>query len=531
MNEKTQPLNNESTVLYRCSCGAELKLSADVGGKCPACAKTVSPKALHHELAMTMTIQTEIDPTDSQGLAKIKLAQTKHDSAQIDDPNSLIGKMFGHFEIVTPIGSGGMGQVYRALDNSLQRFVAVKVLRSGIGSTSVSTSSENEVDMLLQEAVSQARVTHPNIVTIYYVGKQDGDPFLAMELIMGNPLSNLIAAGRLSFAHIGPIAIQIVGALEFSYELDIIHGDIKPSNILVQTNGLTKISDFGMARRASDDESGRLGGTPNYIAPELLTGLKPTIQSDMYALGVTFYEMTFGRLPVVLKGTTIPQWLETHQSTEISFPSPWPDSFPEQWRDVLAKLLASEPEDRYTSYTELLKDLESMKPESRILARRTPRLMAAGIDWFTVILLMAPVELAVGFEPFGDYFTAHPVLEFLLQLADFIPIIIYTAILFFWRQSIGRNLMHVRVVNQYGLIPSQNTMIMRSVLRMILPWVSCFVIFFENSTAGWSQAVAITLLLIAAVYWLLDIAFLMIYQHGRSLHDLIFGTRVVLDTD
>ena len=128
----------------------------------------------------------------------------------------LIGKTFGHFEIVDSLGRGGMGQVYRALDKSLQRYVAVKILRSGIGSTTVTSSSDNEIDALLQEAVSQARVTHPNIVTIYYVGKQDGDPFLAMELVNGNALSNLIERGKLTFSHIAPIGIQIARALQFS---------------------------------------------------------------------------------------------------------------------------------------------------------------------------------------------------------------------------------------------------------------------------------------------------------------------------
>ena len=533
MNDQTQPLNlpqspdGDSVVLYRCCCGTELQLSSAVGGACPQCHKQVSPKALHHELALTMTIHN-VDPETGHPLTHLTDLQALVD---ITDPDQLIGKTYGHFEIVDPLGRGGMGQVYRALDKSLQRYVAVKVLRSGIGSTTATRSSEAEIDSLLQEAVSQARVTHPNIVTIYYVGKQDGDPFLAMELINGSPLSKLIAAGNLTFSHIAPIALQIATALNFSYELDIIHGDIKPSNVLVQTNGLTKLSDFGMARRASDEEAGKLGGTPNYIAPELLRGEKPTRQSDMYALGVTFYEMTFGKLPVVLSGKTIPQWLDSHETAEVQFPNPWPENYPERWRAVLQKLLAKSPGRRYESYDQLIEDLEAIKPQSRIIARRAPRLIAAGIDWLTVLLFMAPVELAVESDAFGSYFSAHPMLGFLFRLVNLIPITIYMLILFIWRQSLGRSLMQVRVVNSHGLIPPQKTMLSRSVLRMIIPWAACLILFLQTGSFAWTEVLAKSLLILALVYWLTDIAFMFIYDQARSLHDILFKTKVVVDTD
>lgn len=527
--EQTQPIDDDGEVIYRCSCGAELTLDPDVGGQCPECQRAITAKVLSHDLALTMTIQLDDDPS-SPAQSGIELGQTRADHPTADeDPSQVIGKRFGHFEIVDSLGRGGMGQVYRALDTSLQRYVAVKILRSGIGSTEYTTSSEAEIDALLQEAVSQARVTHPNIVTIYYVGKQDGDPFLAMELVNGSPLSKLVSARNLTFSHIAPIAIQIARALQFSFELDIIHGDIKPSNVLVQTNGLTKLSDFGMARRASDEDSGRIGGTPNYIAPELLTGEKPTIQSDMYALGVTLYEMTFGTLPVTLKGHTVPDWIESHEATEITFPNPWPENFPERWQNILQRLLAKDPSQRYESYESLLDALENSKPESRIIARRTPRLIAAAIDFVVVMLFVAPVQIAISI--FSDYFDSHPVLKFLFHIADLIPIVAYTATVFFWRHSIGRRLMHVRVVNRYGLLPTQNVMAMRSVMRMILLWIICFAMLFGGGFGGWFDVVGNVLVVLAFVYLLLDSAFLMLYENGKSIHDLIFKTRVVVDTD
>jgi uncharacterized RDD family membrane protein YckC len=504
-----------------------LQLSPDLGGSCHQCGKQVSPKALQHELAMTMTIHN-VDPDTGQ--PALEFPQTRS-AVEDDDPVQIIGKTYGHFEIVDPLGRGGMGQVYRALDKSLQRYVAVKLLRSGIGSTRATGSSEAEIDSLLQEAVSQARVTHPNIVTIYYVGKQDGHPFLAMELINGSPLSKLIAAGDLTFSQISPIALQIARALNFSYELDIIHGDIKPSNVLVQTNGLTKLSDFGMARRASAVDAGKLGGTPNYIAPELLLGEKPTRQSDMYALGVTFYEMTFGKLPVLLSGQTIPQWISSHETANVRFPNPWPEDYPERWQAVLRKLLAKDPADRYESYDQLIDDLEAIKPQSRIIAKRAPRFIAAGIDWLTIFLLIAPIELAIQLGQFGRLFGGNRGLEFLVRLTDLIPMAVYTLILFIWRQSLGRSLMQVRVVNAHGLIPTQKTMLSRSVLRMIIPWFACILLLMRPADFAWTEIITTTVFVLALAFWLLDVMFMLILDQGRSLHDLIFGTRVVVDTD
>ena len=529
--DHTHPLNvqKETKVLYRCSCGAELSLNPKTGGVCDVCKSVVSPKVLSHDLAMTMTIQSGIDP--AQRHRKIDLSATKPDAGAQDDPDVLIGQTFGHFEIVDSLGAGGMGQVYRALDKSLQRYVAVKVLRSGIGSTQMTTSHESEIDALLQEAVSQARVTHPNIVTIYYVGKQDGSPFLAMELVSGNALSKLIEDGSLSFAHIIPIALQLARALQFSYQLDIIHGDIKPSNILVQANGLTKLSDFGMARRASDKDDKRIGGTPNYIAPDLLNGEPPSVQSDMYAVGVTLYEMTFGRLPVQLTGTTIAEWNHSHENRNIYFPTPWPENFPETWKTILVKLLAKDPKDRYESYEDLVAAIEKVKPESRIIAKRAPRLIAALIDWLLVLVLMSPIQLLTASNVSEVIFGDHWLLGFVVRLTDFIPIAIYTIVLFIWRQSVGRSMMHVRVVNRYGLVPPGNTMVLRSFFRMCVPWMICLMVYFDSNSSDTASFIQTAFAITVLIYWLLDMAFLAIYQNARSIHDLIFGTRVVIDTD
>ena len=149
------------------------------------------------------------------------------------------------------------------------------------------------------------------------------------------------------------------------------------------------------------------------------------------------------------------------------------------------------------------------------------------IDWLTVFLLMAPVQLSM--QSFGQFFDQHDVLGFLWKLVDFVPIVTFTVLLLFWRQSIGRELMQLRVVNRHGIKASGRLLAFRSGLRMIIPWLSCvlFVLGFHFANAGPMSMVVIG---IGLACWLTDLGFMIFSPSGRSLHDRIFKTRVVLDT-
>jgi serine/threonine protein kinase len=531
----TRQISKPVAVLYQCTCGEQTVLDPSIGGECSNCHQTVSPKLLGHELGMTLALDDgsfHLDQTTPGGNISDATGSTflAAEAAQ-DAPGVLNGEMFGHFKIISPLGRGGMGQVYLALDTSLQRYVAVKILRSGIaGSSTPARSSSHEVDKLLQEAISQARVTHPNIVTIYYVGKQDGNPFLAMELVNGKPLSQAVDSGEMPFDRIAPVALDITNALKFSYDLDIIHGDIKPSNVLLTNIGTAKLSDFGMARSASKDTDETIGGTPNYIAPELLTGNIPSLQSDIYALGVTFYEMTFGELPITLTGRTIPKWIEIHESSQIVFPTPWPPRLPELWKLVLEKMLAKDPQDRYQSYDQLLADIRTLQPGSTIEARLLPRLVAAGIDWATVLSLTVVLQVGIGFAAWENLRDQHPLVTLLLQAFNFLPIIAYTFLIYFWRQSIGRSLMHIRVANSFGMKPTGNEMALRSSMRMQLPWVMICLSLFRSDPADLFSVILPSLFVLSLVFLLIDFACMVAYSQSRSIHDLLTKTRVVLDT-
>lgn len=509
-------------------------LETAVGGTCVKCKRTISSKVLEHDLANTITLEDQSFRLEqTQAGKKTRTVAVESQERSATDPEVLIGEMFGHFQIVAPLGSGGMGQVYRAFDTSLQRYVAVKLLRSGIRdsmATSRTASSDHEVDKLLQEAISQARVTHPNIVTIYYVGKQNGNPFLAMELVNGDPLSERLLSGELPFDEVARIALDIANALKFSYELDIIHGDIKPSNVLIARNGAAKLSDFGMARNKSDESNKNIGGTPNYISPGLLKGDKPSIESDIYALGVTLFEMTFGRLPISLVGGTIPQWIKIHETKQPEFPAVWPPSLPESWKTVLEKMLHKDASQRYHCYDELIADIERLRPVEIVNARIFPRLIAAGVDWLSVLCLALALQIGVQFANLEQMLLAHPTITLLLQICNFVPMIVYLMLAYFWRQSVGRSLMHIRVVNLFGMRPTGNQMAIRSAVRMQFPWVVILLGLLGVVTTPW-VAIGLSVLFIVSVFFLiLDIGFMVFYPKYRSIHDLVAGTCVVLDT-
>jgi serine/threonine protein kinase len=546
-HDATRPLSETRKVVYRCDCGCDLTVPVSQSGRCDQCGNIIPPQSAKDEPGNTVPIDEqsfEINQTQpgiqlgtQPSVPKVILTDSP------PEPKSLVGHQLGHFEIIQPLGHGGMGQVYRATDTSLKRQVAVKVLRRWSAQQQLNSGSAAEIDKLLQEAISQARVEHPNVVTIYYVGKENGSPFLAMELIHGSTLNRRIENGDLTFSETARIGLEVASALRASFNLDIIHGDIKPSNILMTADGVAKLSDFGMARRASQKQTVAEGGTPNYLAPELFKGQNVSAQSDMYALGVTLYEMTFGQLPLEMKGTSIDDWIAIHESQTIDFPNTWPPQVPEFWRTVLSKMLAGNPAERYENYDQLIEDLEKIQPHSSVAARFFPRLIAAGIDWAIVLLVTIGFQTALLLlsqqrnqsgslawlgNQLAESVSAPAWWPYLVGGTAFLPIIAYTFGVYFWRQSIGRKLMHLKVINQYGLRPSPRKMAVRSLLRMHFPWI---VIFLTSVIGTPNELFGYIVYIISGIVLLADIMVMLFSLRGTSLHDIAARTRVVLDTE
>lgn len=533
------------TVAYRCVCGVELELDQQIGGRCERCGKEVSRRHLSHELSFTVSL-----PGSASDLAATTAVGEEAGLVAPRATGAFAGKRLGHFELLHQLGQGGMGQVYRALDTSLQRYVAVKVLRQA-SERGTGSDGRGLVEKLLHEAVAQARVNHPNVVSIYYVGRETGDPFLAMELVPGETVESRLRNGALGFSEVIAIALQITDALRVSYELDIIHGDIKPSNILMQRGGTAKLSDFGMAQRVSSSGTEAFGGTPNYLAPELLAGQRPSLQSDLYALGVTLYEMTFARLPVELSGSSIREWAESHERRLIEFPSPWPEHLPAGWKNILQRLLAKDPAERYASYEELLAALYRLSPVRALPAKPLPRLFAAAIDYVSVAIVFVAVTLLAWFlerwlfswleigGP-GVFSRLNRDLPWYLELAKFLANLavglsgfaavgLYSLWVAFWRQSLGRALLHVRVYNKYGLPPTARLLLARESLRMLIFWALPLVLFVQVSQ-WWATPVTAVVMLGAGLFWLVDLGWMVFSREGKALHDRLMETSVVLDT-
>jgi serine/threonine-protein kinase len=214
----------------------------------------------------------------------------------------MIGTLLGHYRVLSKIGEGGMGVVYRAHDEVLHRDVALKVLAD-------SAMASLEKDHLLHEARAGSALNHPNICTIHEVFEAGDKLYIAMELVDGRPLAASIGDAGLPVESVLRYGAQIAGALAHAHGRGIVHHDLKSSNIVVTPDGLVKVLDFGLARRIPGDLSadpmmtvsaiglGAVSGTLAYMAPEVLRGEPGDARSDLWALGVVLYEAASGRLP------------------------------------------------------------------------------------------------------------------------------------------------------------------------------------------------------------------------------------------
>lgn len=198
----------------------------------------------------------------------------------------------GKYRLVSRIGQGAMGEVFKAHDPSLNRMVAVKTISSSLG-------TESELRRrFLREAQSAARLNHPNIITVYDFGEEQGRIYMAMELLEGSDLKDLIGSHSLpDLERKLDVMEQICEGLAFAHSMEVVHRDLKPGNIHVQPNGQVKILDFGLARLGASEmtRTGMVMGTPHYMSPEQVRGEKADARSDVFALGSMFYELLAGR--------------------------------------------------------------------------------------------------------------------------------------------------------------------------------------------------------------------------------------------
>ncbi len=268
-------------------------------------------------------------------------------------------KQLGRYEMLSELGQGAMGVVYKARDPLIDRVVAIKTINLGLALD----EKEEYEGRFYQEARAAGRLNHPNIVTIYDVGKSGNIAFIAMEFLQGSELRDLLREERsMPVSQIIEIVAQVAEGLSYAHQHGIVHRDIKPSNIMLVRDGRIKITDFGIARMPSSavhTQTGMVLGSPKYMSPEQVLGKEIDRRSDIFSLGVMLYEMLTGTSPFVGENVNAIMY----QTLNLVPPAPGtlnPD-VPDMLNFIVAKALAKGVEDRYQNALDLAKDLRACR--------------------------------------------------------------------------------------------------------------------------------------------------------------------------
>lgn len=317
-----------------------------------------------------------------------------------------IRESLGRYHVEAEIGRGAMGVVYRGQDPTIDRVVAIKT----ISLDGIEESEEQEYrEHFAQEARAAGKLVHPGIVTIFDAGEdpETHEPFFVMEHVAGRPLSDEIAAagGRLALSEALKFGCQIADALSYAHSQGVIHGDIKPGNILITADGNAKIADFGVAHlnQAVATHAGKVFGSPAYMAPEQLNGSEADVRSDLFSLGVTLYSMLTGFRP--FQGNSAQTVCFKVLNVEPVPVSSLQADLPPDLDRIVQKAIAKNPEDRYQSGSELAADLRAFAASDDSFAEAT--------RFFTRVLDQnKPVER----RPVRLVFTRRMAVEFLIAV-------------------------------------------------------------------------------------------------------------------
>jgi predicted ATPase len=309
------------------------------------------------------------------------------------------GTKLGPYEILSPLGAGGMGEVYRARDSRLGRTVAVKVLPERL------SQKPDLRERLEQEARTISRLAHPNICTLHDIGHQDGIDFLVLEFVEGQTLRQLLGSGPLPIRKVIPIAVQIAEGLAKAHEAGVIHRDLKPENLMVSTENV-KILDFGLAKLELGAE-GQLDscttaifqtqpdtimGTAGYMSPEQASGQTLDFRSDQFSFGLLLYEMATGKHP--FKKQTQAQTLLAIVREELKPISASNPEVPPPLCWVVERCLAKEPENRYFSTRDLVRDLTAIRDRLSDLRFKHPEIRSSNLPVPSTAFIGRDKELA-----------------------------------------------------------------------------------------------------------------------------------------
>src|SRR5437588_2346707 len=290
--------------------------------------------------------------------------------------STLLGTtLSGRYRLETRIGAGGMSTVYRALDETLQGQVAIKLMNREV------TSDSDQLERFRREARAVAQLSHPHVVGVIDAGEDEGRPYIVFEYVEGETLKERIRRlGRLPIPEAVAYCIEIARALGAAHARHIVHRDVKPQNVLIDEEGRAKVTDFGIARTLDEEgltADGRVLGTTDYVAPEQALGQPVTGQSDLYSLGIVLYEMLAGEVPFTGESqVAVAMKHVREQLPDIQLKRPEVSA---ALASVIDRATAKRQEDRYADDAELIADLED------VLAIETARAGSATGEVTTVL--------------------------------------------------------------------------------------------------------------------------------------------------
>ncbi|MCH7771899.1 MAG: protein kinase [Bacteroidetes bacterium] len=315
------------------------------------------------------------------------------ESKQIKITKPALGRTISHYKILAKLGEGGMGKVYKAEDTKLERTVAIKFLPHNISANS------EERERFKIEAKAAAALNHPNIATIYAIEEFDNEMFIVMEFIDGKELKEEIKAGPIQSKEAINIATQIAEGLIAAHKKEIIHRDIKSSNIMITKDGKVKIMDFGLAKIKGGTELTKIGstvGTAAYMSPEQARGEGVDQRTDIWSFGVILYEMLTGQLP--FKGDYEQAVIYSILNEEPEPISTLRQDIPIIWEKIVSKLLSANRDERYQNAHELLKDLQSDNTKNSFTTKKSALITKRSKKWISGvagIVIIAVITILV----------------------------------------------------------------------------------------------------------------------------------------
>jgi eukaryotic-like serine/threonine-protein kinase len=314
-------------------------------------------------------LQTEVESLFSS-LAKsdgfLETPAVAHVADLIESPATPLaaGTRFGHYEVIRQIGVGGMGEVYLAQDQKLDRLVAIKILNKKLN------RDEATLHRFVREAKAASALNHPNILVIHEIGESEAAHYIVSEFIEGRTLREVLTQSQMSLVEVLDVAIQIAGALAAAHGAHLVHRDIKPENVMVRPDGYVKVLDFGLAKLVEQENKSFFGledattrnqtakglilGTVSYMSPEQAKGEEVDERTDIFSLGVVIFEMIEGRTPFA--GDSMSETFANLINAEPQALSGL--AVPEELKRIIAKTLCKNKDQRYLTMKELLADLK-----------------------------------------------------------------------------------------------------------------------------------------------------------------------------